>query len=438
MRLDRTLFSTPEGIDRESFVIATYLVEHDSSVEILRSAAALAVEQTTGTWTPVPGETPELRKKHVGRVIAVHEIPAHEFEVPRNVETRQFIVEIAYPWVNFGHQIPMLLSTVFGNISMTGKIKLLDLYLPEKFVIGFRGPQFGIQGIRKILNVPHRPLVLNMVKPCTGYTPEQGAQMFYQAALGGVDIVKDDELIADPPFCPMMDRVKLYMEKEKEVFARTGERTIYTVNVTDRPDRMKMNAKRAVDGGVNGLMVNYLTAGISALQALAEDPAIHVPILAHLDFAGAFYQSPYSGLSSHLVLGKLARLAGADMVVYPSYYGKFPFLKERYVRIAHHLTELFYHIKPTFPIPGGGVHAGMVPFMLEELGNDSVIAAGGAVHGHPDGAVAGAKALRQAVEAAMSGLGLEEAAKEHRELKSALDLWGIYDKSRDRLLFDLK
>jgi len=438
MKLDRTLFSTPEGIDRESYVIATYLVEHDSSVEILRTAAALAVEQTTGTWTPVPGETPDLRKKHVGRVVAVHEIPAYEFEVPRNVETRQFIVEIAYPWINFGPQIPMLLSTAFGNISMTGKIKLLDLYLPEKFVNRFQGPKFGIQGIRKILNVPDRPLVLNMIKPCTGYTPEQGAEMFYQAALGGMDIIKDDELLADPPFCPMMDRVKLYMEKEREVFARTCERTIYTVNVTDRPDRMKENAQRAVDAGVNGLMVNYLTVGISALQSLAEDPGINVPILAHLDFAGVFYESSYSGLSSHLVLGKLARLAGADMVVYPSYYGKFPFLKERYIRIAHHLTESFYHIKPTFPIPGGGVHAGMVPLLLEELGNDSIIAAGGAVHGHPDGAVAGAKALRQAIEAAMSGLRLEQAAGEHRELKSALDLWGIYDKSRDRLLYDLK
>jgi 2,3-diketo-5-methylthiopentyl-1-phosphate enolase len=236
----------------------------------------------------------------------------------------------------------------------------------------------------------------------------------------------------------MIDRVKLYMKKEKEVYARTGERTIYTANVTDRPDRIKENAKRAVDEGVNGLMVNYLTAGISTLQTLADDPDIGVPILAHLDFAGVFYESPFSGLSSHLVLGKLARLAGADMVVYPSYYGKFPFLKERYIRIAHHLTEPFYHIKPTFPIPGGGVHPGMVPFLLGELGNDSIIAAGGAVHGHPGGAMAGAKALRQAVEAVMSGMTLEEAAKKYRELKSALDLWGIYDQSRDRVLFDLK
>ncbi len=52
--------------------------------------------------------------------------------------------------------------------------------------------------------------------------------------------------------------------------------------------------------------------------------------------------------------------------------------------------------------------------------------------------MAGAKALRQAVEAAMCGMTLEEAAKKHRELKSALELWGIHDQSRDRLLFDLK
>ncbi len=438
MKLDRMIFSTPEGVDRESYVIATYLVEQPPSADVLKRAAALAVEQTTGTWTPVPCETPELRKKHVGRVVAIHEIPAHEFEVPRNTESRQFILEIAFPWINFGAQIPMLLSTVFGNISMTGKIKLLDLYLPEGFVKGFQGPKFGIQGVREILRIPQRPLVLNMIKPCTGYTPEQGAAMFYEAAVGGVDIIKDDELIADPPFCPMQGRVKLYMEQEKRAFEVKGERTLYTVNVTDRPDRMRENARRAVDQGVNGLMVNYLTAGISTLQTLAEDPEINVPILAHLDFAGAFYESPISGLSSHLVLGKLARLAGADMIVYPSYYGKFPFLQERYIRIAHHLTESFYHIKPIFPIPGGGVHGGMVPFLMEELGNDSVIAAGGAVHGHPDGATAGGRALRQAVDAVMCGVPLEEAAKKHRELKAALDCWGIYDPARDRILFDLK
>jgi 2,3-diketo-5-methylthiopentyl-1-phosphate enolase len=41
-----------------------------------------------------------------------------------------------------------------------------------------------------------------MVKPCTGYTPEVGCKLFSLAIEGGVDIVKGDELIADPPFCP--------------------------------------------------------------------------------------------------------------------------------------------------------------------------------------------------------------------------------------------
>jgi len=86
-------------------------------------------------------------------------------------------------------------------------------------------------------------------------------------------------------------------------------------------------------------------------------------------------------------------------------------------------------------MPGGGIYPGVVPFLLEELGNDVVVAAGGAVHGHPNGAFAGAKALRQAITALMSGITLEEAAKEYKELKSALDLWGVYDKSRGQDLF---
>ena len=422
--MDRILFSTPESLDRQAYVVATYLAEYEASADVMKAAAAVAVGQTTSSWKPVPGETAEMLERHVGRVVAIHEIPGYEFETPAHVETRRYIIEIAFPWVNFGFQTPMLLTTVFGNISSAGKIKLLDLFFPESFCRGFQGPKFGVEGVRKILGVQNRPLLLSMIKPCTGYTPAQGGEIFYQAALGGADIIKDDELIADPPFCPLVDRVSIYTKKAERVFEQTGEKTLYAVNVTDRADRVKENAKRAMEGGAKCIMLNYLTTGVSVLQSLAEDPDVEVPIIAHLDFAGALYESHYSGVSSHLILGKLARLAGADMVVYPSHYGKFPILKERYLRIAHHLANPFYHLKRTFPAPAGGVHPGIVPILFEELGSDLVVAAGGAVHGHPEGAAAGAKAHRQAIEAAMSGISLHDAAKEHEELRAALDALG--------------
>ncbi|MDK2880540.1 MAG: hypothetical protein PWQ99_315 [Clostridia bacterium] len=427
-----------EQIEEEGgYVIATYYLETGRSADIVKKISAIAVEQTTGTWVPVPEETPEMREKHVAKVVGIYEVPGHEFEVPGNLEARQFIFQLAYPAVNFGPQIPMLLSTVIGNISMSGKLKLLDLKFPKSFLNSFKGPKFGTQGIRELLGIPERPLLNNMIKPCTGYTPEVGARLFSQAIRGGVDIVKDDELIADPPFCPMVERVKLYMAEARRYYEETGNKVLYTVNITDRADKVKENAKRALDAGANALMINYLTAGITALQSLAEDPEINVPILAHLDFAGTMYESPYSGISSYLILGKLARLAGADIVVYPSPFGKFPFLRERYLQIGHHLLGKWLHFKPTFPMPGGGVMPAVVPAIIRDLGKDCILGAGGAIHGHPMGPVAGGKAMRQAIDAALQGIPLREAAEQHPELKSAIEAWGLME-DEEQALFEIK
>lgn len=120
---------------------------------MMKFAAALAVEQTTGTWIQVPGETPEVRERCIGRLVGVYETPAYQIGVPSEAEERHFIVRIAYPWANFGAQFAMMLSTVIGNISSSGKVKLLDLSFPPSFLAQFKGPKFGVQGIRKLLGV---------------------------------------------------------------------------------------------------------------------------------------------------------------------------------------------------------------------------------------------------------------------------------------------
>ena len=190
----------PDGVDYDEYLVGTYLASFPASVPIPRLAPALAIEQSTGTWIPVPGETPEVRCRHVAKVIGVYEVPDFEFSVPPGLETRNYFIQIAFPQVNIGSQIPMLLTTVVGNISMGGQIKVLDIRFPKKFVEGFHGPKFGIQGVRELLGVPDRPLLNNMIKPCTGYTPEVGVELFRAAAMGGCDIIKDDELLANASF----------------------------------------------------------------------------------------------------------------------------------------------------------------------------------------------------------------------------------------------
>lgn len=432
--MDKYSFAFPEMCNEKDYIIATYFVE-TSAPDILKYAAALADEQTTGTWITVPGESNTIREKFGGKVVGIYETPDYETAVPKDVVSRRYIINIAYPAVNVGSSIPMLLSTVIGNIAAGGNLKLMDLSFPHSYVNNFKGPQFGLKGVRDILKVYDRPLVNNMIKPCTGWTPEEGAKMFYEAAVGGVDIIKDDELMAaNEPFCPLQERVRACMKAVKRKYEETGEYTLYTVNITDDVVKLRDNAMKAIEAGANALMINIYTVGYSAFRMIAEDPEINVPVLAHPDFAGAIYESPVSGITAPLLMGKLARLSGADMAIITSPYGKFPVVREKYIRIAQMLRQELYDIKPVLPMPGGGMYQGIVPRTIEDLGIDQAIASGGAIHGHPMGATAGARSIRQAIDASIKGIPLKEYAKEHKELAAAIEKWGCEDKN----LFDIK
>ncbi len=156
---------------------------------------------------------------------------------------------------------------------------------------------------------------------------------------------------------------------------------------------------------------------------LAEDPGLDVPILGHFAFADAITGSPTGGVAAHLMLGTLPRLAGADLVVYPAPYGSLRIDPAVYRRVARTLTGPLDGIAAALPVPGGGLHAGMVPRLVADLGSEVAVGAGGAVHGHPMGAVAGAMAIRQSIDAVMAGQPLAEAAAQHPELAAALRTW---------------
>lgn len=428
-------FAFPEVCLEQEYVIATYFVESETK-DVVKYAVAVAEEQTTGTWVEVPGESDRVKLKHGGKVVGVFELPDYEFEVPKGVTERRYVIQVAYPMINFRPQVPMLLSTVLGNIANAGKLKLLDLNFPRKYVESFKGPKFGIAGLRKLLNIPERPFVNNMIKPCTGWTPDEGAAMSYEVARGGVDIIKDDELLAcDESFCPLTERIKAVMAVIKRAEEETGEKTLYTVNITDDVSRIKDNAKRAIEAGANALMLNFYTLGFSAAQMITEDPEINVPILAHVDFSGAIFGSPYNGISSALLMGKMARMAGADMAIITSPYGKFPVVRNKYLMQVNNARQELFGMNKLLPMLAGGSTQGIIPATMKELGKDICIAAGGAIHGHPMGPKAGAQSMRQAIDATMKGVSLKEYAQDHPELAAIVDTWGREDNSG---LFDLK
>lgn len=410
----------PEGVDPDADVVATYWMRLPAGADIDRRVRALAEMQSTGTWVALAGETPEIRRRHAARVVGLWQVPDHEVG---GEDDRDWVVRIAYPAHNIGRQIPLLLATTLGEGASTGPLRLLDLDLPPAFTAGFRGPRIGIEGLRSALGVADRPLLVTMMKPALGLSPAESGRVFRELALGGVDIVKDDELLVEHPWSTIVERVRAHEAAAREVFETTGHRTIAFVNVTDRPDRMVAHAHRAVDAGASGLMVDLVAVGIPAAGMLAEDADLPVPILGHLAFSGAIYGSPSSGVSSHLILGKLPRLAGVDLMVYPGPAGSLALSRSKHLRIAATLTGALHAIRPVLPVPGGGLHAGMVPRLLADLGADHAIGAGGAVHGHPLGAAAGARAIRQAIDAALAGERLADAALRHVELAASLERW---------------
>ena len=405
------------------YLLASYALELPADVDPWARISRFAVGQTTGTWVEVPGLTPELRERHEGRVVQVLPMPPADTTTHAEGGAVGYLATIALPMINFGASLPQLLNALIGNDASTSlEAKLIDLQLPGALERAFGGPRFGVAGLRELTGVADRPLLLNMLKPCTGLPPEVAAEIFETTARGGIDLIKDDELMGNTDYSTVLRRVELFTAAAERAYAATGVRTIYLPNITDRPDRMLATAKRAVDAGARALMVAYTTAGLGAVEMLADE--VGVPILGHFAGAAPLYEGPRTGMSAPLATGLLPRLAGADLALLVSPYGGYPISRLQYLRTAQQLSLPRPHLKPAFPVVGGGVHPGTVQRFMDELGHDIVLGVGGAIQGHPDGAAAGVRALRQAVDAALAGIPASEAANDHKELATALKLWG--------------
>lgn len=406
----------------EGDLLATYHVTVPSDVDIYRLAERFAVGQTLGTWVKVPGVTDEMELNHRGRVVAVTASPPVDL-VTQRPEKVSYLLELALPVANFGPDLAQMLTTVIGNDASTSiQAKLVDLEVPAGLSAEIGGPRFGVQGLREWLGIESRPLTLNMIKPCTGLTPEQGAEIFYQTALGGIDLIKDDELLGDTSFSPLIDRIRAYEMAADRAADKVGKRTIYIPNITAQGYRLLENASRAVEAGAKAVMVAYGTVGYGMLAEVAD--RVGVPILGHYAGSSLQYEGPHSGISAGLSMGTLPRLAGADLVMLNTPYGGYPMSRSSYLDAAHRASLPTPGLKRAMPMAGGGVHPGIVERYVSELGSDIVLASGGAIQGHPLGAAAGVRALQQAIDAAMKGIPTDEFAKDCEELSIALDTFG--------------
>lgn len=422
MDLRSAYYPMLESIKSDDYVIATYIAETPVGMTGLHHAVEMAIDQTTGTWTEVKEETEEVKLKHRARAVGIYEIPGGEY----GEKGKYSIIQIAFPHINFGTKIALLLSTVLGNNSSMGLVKLLDLTFPEEYMKDIPGAKFGIEGYRKILGIYDRPLLCNMIKPCTGIAPEVGANLAYQAALGGSDMIKDDELLADASFSEIQTRLKKFMERLKEADDQKQEKTLFMLNITDRPDRMVEHALRAQENGANALMINYMAVGFDSVRMVTENKDIQLPVLGHCAMSGALSASNLSGIDVSLLVGKIPRMLGLDSVLIYSPGGRFLLDESKYTEIVNMHQQPFYHLKPVMPFPGGSIHPGVVRKTVDRTGIDCIISAGGGIHGHPMGSVAGAKAMRQAIDLVMKNednVEIEQLTA-YPEYQAAIKKWG--------------
>jgi ribulose-bisphosphate carboxylase large chain len=405
----------------EEDLVCLFKIIPSSGFPIDKVAIRVAAESSNGTWTTL--KIPDH----------IRALSAKVYQIDGNY------VKIAYPNDLFEEgNMPQILSSIAGNIfgmkALEG-LRLVDVKWPRNIIHSFKGPQFGVKGIREILKVEKRPITATVLKPKVGYYAEEHAQHGYEIWTGGVDLLKDDENLSNQKFNSFEKRLELSMKMRDKAESETGERKSYLINITAEVDEMKRRAKLVKDFNNEYVMIDILTTGWAAVQTVrnkCED--LGLAIHAHRAFHAAFDRNPNHGMSMK-VLAEIARMQGVDQL-HIGGLGKLAGDKKEvynnYIKIALNSNEAddevleqnWYGMKNSLSVCSGGVHPGIIHRLMELLSTDIAVQVGGGVLGHPKGTNSGAKALRQAINAYMENVSVKEYAKNHIELEQALELWG--------------
>ncbi len=355
-----------------------------SEEETRKKAEAICVEQTVEFPIDLITEN-FILDSIVGKIESFSRITDNKFKA-----TISYAIEIT------GFNLIQLLNAIFGNSSIKPDIRVQKFDLPDELLNFFKGPRFGKDGLRELLGVPKRPLLCSATKPL-GLSSQELADMTYQYALGGIDIIKDDHGITDQTFSPFKERVKLCADAVLRANQKTGHHSIYIPSVSGPVDKIVKNAYYAKKVGVGGLLVIPSLVGWDTMRMLADDDNFGLPIMSHPSFQGFFTTCPGSGFSHFALYGQLVRLAGGDATIYPNYGGRFSFTKEECIEIVNGSNYQMGHIKPIFPTPGGGMTLQRIPQLMEIYNRDVIYLMGGGLHRGQD-LVSNCRAFREMIE----------------------------------------
>jgi len=335
--------------------------------EARHRAEALVVEQTIEFPADlVPDD--DIRDEIIGRIESFDEVGPDKARV-----------EVSYAVETTGFEFPQLLNVLFGNSSLLPDVRLVDVTLPLSLGERFDGPRFGLAGLREMLDAQDRPLLATALKPM-GFSPERFAEMTYELAVGGVDLIKDDHSLANQPFATFEARVRACSDAVRRANAETGGRSVYLPSVNAPHAEIDERVEFAVQAGSGGLLVLPGITGFDHMRDLAARDDVALPIMVHPAFLGGFVSSTNGGIAHGTLFGTLMRFAGADMSIFPNYGGRFSFSPEACTDIATACLTPIDRFAPIGPAPGGGMTMDRIPEILDFYGNDVVLLIGGDLH----------------------------------------------------------
>jgi len=288
-------------------------------------------------------------------------------------------VDIAYNPDNTGYELPQLLNVLYGNVSILPGVRITAVNFPESILSKFKGPRFGVDGLRKTLNAPTRPLASTALKPM-GSSSKQFAQMAYQIAKAGFDTIKDDHSLANQPWSLWRERVEVISEAVRRANAETGGNCIYAPSLNLPSDQIAQAARDAKALGAGALLILPGISGFDVMRSLAEDDEIGLPIMGHPALLGSFVTSKEQGLSHGVIFGQLMRIAGADIGIFPNFGGRFSFSKAECNEIALAGRSELSHLEPLWLSPAGGMTLDRIEEMIDFYGKDTASLIGGALH----------------------------------------------------------
>lgn len=412
----------------DDMIRVTYRLETLGDIEAL--ARKIASDQSTGTFTELPGETAAVQARCAARVETI--APLEQTSVPSipNPGSGPFNradVTIAYPLEAVGTDFAALMTIAVGGVfavrGLTG-IRVMDIALPPAFA-RHPGPQFGIEGSRRLMGVEKGPMIASIIKPSLGLLPEETAAVVKTLCEAGVDFIKDDEKLMSPGYSPLEARIKAIMPVIHDHQQKTGKKVMYAFGISSAdPDEMLRGHDLVVAAGGNAAVLNINSIGYGGMSFLRKRSQLCLH--AHRNGWDILTRHPGLGMEFR-AYQKIWRLLGVDQFQINGIRAKYWEPDESFVKSFHDCrAPIFSDADRPLPVVCSGQWGGQAVETYQRTGGtlDLMYLAGGGIHGHPMGPAAGVRAVRQAWQAAEQGVTLEEFARDHPELAASLAKFG--------------